>query len=198
MPRAPSTIDNFRWTRRSFCQCLESVPNLKRWIRTPSALSAPGVRRRRARRLGIAQPLDFLRPCCIAISSCFAGGGALHRAFPRLWPAGFLYSAFDRLPGLLRHPPPISVSRIHPHFTAALDWSAWPLSSPFPRFAGSMARQKTLAESRADRTTREMAAIVEYSCDAIYSSDPTVTLSVGIAPPNNSMATPRRRPSACR
>jgi len=39
-------------------------------------------------------------------------------------------------------------------------------------FAGSMARQKTLAESRADRTTREMAAIVEYSCDAIYSTHP--------------------------
>jgi PAS domain S-box-containing protein len=39
-------------------------------------------------------------------------------------------------------------------------------------FAGSMARQKTLAESRADRTTREMAAIVEYSCDAIYSTSP--------------------------
>ena len=39
-------------------------------------------------------------------------------------------------------------------------------------FAGSMARQKTLAESRADRTTREMAAIVEYSSDAIYSTHP--------------------------
>ncbi len=39
-------------------------------------------------------------------------------------------------------------------------------------FAGSMARQKTLAESRADRTTREMAAIVEYSYDAMYSSRP--------------------------
>ena len=39
-------------------------------------------------------------------------------------------------------------------------------------FAGSMARQKTLAESRADRTTREMAAIVEYSSDAIYSTRP--------------------------
>jgi PAS domain S-box-containing protein len=39
-------------------------------------------------------------------------------------------------------------------------------------FAGSMARQRTLAESRADRTTREMAAIVEYSCDAIYSASP--------------------------
>jgi PAS domain S-box-containing protein len=39
-------------------------------------------------------------------------------------------------------------------------------------FAGSMARQRTLAESRADRTTREMAAIVEYSCDAIYSTGP--------------------------
>ncbi len=39
-------------------------------------------------------------------------------------------------------------------------------------FAGSMARQKTLAESRAERATREMAAIVEYSADAIYSHDP--------------------------
>lgn len=36
-------------------------------------------------------------------------------------------------------------------------------------FALSMARQRKLAESRADRSTREMAAIVEYSCDAIYS-----------------------------
>jgi PAS domain S-box-containing protein len=44
-------------------------------------------------------------------------------------------------------------------------------------FAGSMARQKTLAELRADRTTREMAAIVEYSADAIYSVsiDDTIT-----------------------
>lgn len=39
-------------------------------------------------------------------------------------------------------------------------------------FAGSMARQKTLAESRADRSTREMAAIVEDSCDAIFSTSP--------------------------
>jgi PAS domain S-box-containing protein len=38
-------------------------------------------------------------------------------------------------------------------------------------FASSMARQKTLAESRAERSTREMAAIVEYSCDAIFSTD---------------------------
>src|ERR1019366_3491288 len=44
-------------------------------------------------------------------------------------------------------------------------------------FAGSMARQRTLAESRADRTTREMAAIVEYSCDAIYSSRPDGTIT---------------------
>src|SRR5580658_1772570 len=44
-------------------------------------------------------------------------------------------------------------------------------------FASSMARQKTLAESRADRTTREMAAIVEYSCDAIYSSRPDGTIT---------------------
>lgn len=39
-------------------------------------------------------------------------------------------------------------------------------------FAGSMARQRKLAESRADRSRREMAAIVEYSCDAIYSCRP--------------------------
>jgi PAS domain S-box-containing protein len=44
-------------------------------------------------------------------------------------------------------------------------------------FAGSMARQKTLAESRAERSTREMAAIVEYSCDAIYSSNPQGTIT---------------------
>lgn len=39
-------------------------------------------------------------------------------------------------------------------------------------FAVSMARQTKLAESRADYTTREMAAIVEYSCDAIYGCQP--------------------------
>jgi len=44
-------------------------------------------------------------------------------------------------------------------------------------FAGSMARQKTLAESRADRTTREMAAIVECSGDAIYSTRPDGTIT---------------------
>lgn len=44
-------------------------------------------------------------------------------------------------------------------------------------FAGSMARQKTLAESRADRSTREMAAIVEYSSDAIYSTRPDGTIT---------------------
>jgi len=39
-------------------------------------------------------------------------------------------------------------------------------------FAGSMARQKTRAESRADRAAREMAAIVESSRDAIFSTTP--------------------------
>jgi PAS domain S-box-containing protein len=38
--------------------------------------------------------------------------------------------------------------------------------------AVSMARQKKLAESRADYTTRQMAAIVEYSCDAIFGCQP--------------------------
>jgi PAS domain S-box-containing protein len=44
-------------------------------------------------------------------------------------------------------------------------------------FAGSMARQKTLAELRADRSTREMAAIVEYSGDAIYGARPDGTIT---------------------
>jgi PAS domain S-box-containing protein len=44
-------------------------------------------------------------------------------------------------------------------------------------FAGSMARQKTLAELRADRTTREMAAIVECSSDAIYTTRPDGTIT---------------------
>jgi PAS domain S-box-containing protein len=44
-------------------------------------------------------------------------------------------------------------------------------------FGASMARQKTLAESHADRTTREMAAIVEYSCDAIYSTTQDGTIA---------------------
>ncbi len=43
-------------------------------------------------------------------------------------------------------------------------------------FAGSMARQRSLAEMRADRSTREMAAIVEYSSDAIYSTDTEGTI----------------------
>ena len=44
-------------------------------------------------------------------------------------------------------------------------------------FAGSMARQRSRAELRAERTTHEMAAIVEYSDDAIFSksSDGTIT-----------------------
>ncbi len=44
-------------------------------------------------------------------------------------------------------------------------------------FAGSMARQKTLAESRAEHTTREMAAIVEYSGDGIYGARPDGTIT---------------------
>lgn len=44
-------------------------------------------------------------------------------------------------------------------------------------FAGSMARQKTLAETRAERSTREMAAIVECSGDAIFSTDPEGTIT---------------------
>ncbi len=57
------------------------------------------------------------------------------------------------------------------------DWERLVVFLAISIFAGSMARQKTLAESRADRTTREMAAIVEYSCDAIYSADPDGTIT---------------------
>ena len=39
-------------------------------------------------------------------------------------------------------------------------------------FAASMARQRTRAELRAERTMHEMAAIVEYSDDAIFSKSP--------------------------
>ena len=44
-------------------------------------------------------------------------------------------------------------------------------------FAGSMARQKSRAELRAEKTTREMAAIVEYSDDAIFSTSPDGTIT---------------------
>ena len=44
-------------------------------------------------------------------------------------------------------------------------------------FAGSMARQKSQAELRAERTTREMAAIVEYSDDAILGISPDGTIT---------------------
>ena len=44
-------------------------------------------------------------------------------------------------------------------------------------FAGSMARQKSQAEVRAEKTTREMAAIVEYSDDAILSISPDGTIT---------------------
>jgi PAS domain S-box-containing protein len=41
---------------------------------------------------------------------------------------------------------------------------------------GTLSRQRTLAELRAERSTREMAAIVEYSDDAIYSTSPDGTI----------------------
>jgi len=60
-------------------------------------------------------------------------------------------------------------------------------------FAGSMARQKTLAESRAERTTREMAAIVEDSSDAISAPIRMAPSPVGTALPSNSTDTRRKR-----
>jgi PAS domain S-box-containing protein len=44
-------------------------------------------------------------------------------------------------------------------------------------FAGSMTRQRTLAELRAEQSTREMAAIVECSEDAIFSKSPQGTIT---------------------
>jgi len=44
-------------------------------------------------------------------------------------------------------------------------------------FAGSMARQKSRSDLRAERTTREMAAIVECSDDAIFSQRPDGTIT---------------------
>jgi len=60
-----------------------------------------------------------------------------------------------------------------PRFSVALSNADWERLAAFLAisiFAGSMARQKTLAELRAEQRTREMAAIVEYSDDAIFSS----------------------------
>ncbi len=66
-----------------------------------------------------------------------------------------------------------------PHFSLALSEPDLERVAAFLAisvFAGSMARQKTLAESRAERSVREMAAIVEYSEDAIFSTSPDGTI----------------------
>lgn len=66
-----------------------------------------------------------------------------------------------------------------PHFSLALSEPELESVAAFLAisvFAGSMARQKTLAESRAERSMREMASIVEYSEDAIFSTSPDGTI----------------------
>jgi PAS domain S-box-containing protein len=57
------------------------------------------------------------------------------------------------------------------------DWESLGEFFAISVFAGSMARQKSRAEVRAERTTHEMAAIIEYSDDAIFSKskDGTIT-----------------------
>lgn len=73
----------------------------------------------------------------------------------------------------------LDVFVIVPHFSLAIsEPDAERLAGFFALsvFAGSMARQKTLAESRAERSIREMAAIVEYSEDAIFSTSPDGTI----------------------
>lgn len=113
--------------------------------------------------------------------ACWTLSGVLHRHLFLLLLAAVLFTA-----RFLGFGPAVFCSLVS---TACLDFFAVPpyfnfgISSgadverlaaflTISMFAGSMARQKTLADSRADRTTREMAAIVEFSCDAIYSSSP--------------------------
>ena len=69
---------------------------------------------------------------------------------------------------------------IVPHFSFSLnsgDLQSLGAFLALAVFAGSMARQKSRAEVRAERTTREMAAIVEYSDDAIFSTSPNGTIT---------------------
>jgi PAS domain S-box-containing protein len=69
---------------------------------------------------------------------------------------------------------------IVPHFSVSLnngDLQSLAAFLALSVFAGSMARQKSRAELRAERMTREMAAIVEYSDDAIFSKGPEGTIT---------------------
>jgi PAS domain S-box-containing protein len=67
-----------------------------------------------------------------------------------------------------------------PHFSVALsapDLERLLVFLAISVFAGSMTRQRTLAELRAEQSMREMAAIVECSEDAIFSKSPQGTIT---------------------
>jgi PAS domain S-box-containing protein len=146
--------------------------NLKNWIA-------------RNRYSALAQYLGAALAVWVALS-CWTLSAALHRHLFVLLLAAVLFTA-----RFLGFGPAVFCSLVS---TACLDFFAVPpyftfrigTSADLERltaflaismFAASMARQKTLAELRADRTTREMAAIVEYSSDAIYSSRPDGTIT---------------------
>jgi PAS domain S-box-containing protein len=112
--------------------------------------------------------------------------GALHRHLFALLLAAVLFTARflgfgPAVFGSLVSTACLDFFDVAPHFTLAIG-SRSELERllsflAISMFAGSMARQKTLAETRADRSTREMAAIVEFSSDAIYSTHPDGTIT---------------------
>ena len=123
-------------------------------------------------RCGWRSVLDAFHRAAPPSLCTFAGGGAFYGSFPGLWSRGFLLAGFDRLPGFFR-----SSAYFGFRIGTSADLERLAAFLAISMFAASMARQKTLAELRADRTTREMAAIVEYSCDAIYSTRPDGTIT---------------------
>lgn len=149
----------------------EILANLENWIA-------------RNRYSALVQYLGAALALGVALS-CWTLSAALHRHLFVLLLAAVLFTA-----RFLGFGPAVFCSLVS---TACLDFFALPhfgfrigTSADLERlaaflaismFAAGMARQKTLAELRADRTTREMAAIVEYSCDAIYSSRPDGTIT---------------------
>src|SRR5208282_4964215 len=156
----------------AFLKMSEIGANLKNWIA-------------RNRYSALVQYLGAALAVWVALS-CWTLSAALHRHLFVLLLAAVLFTA-----RFLGFGPAVFCSLVS---TACLDFFAVPPYFSFrihsgadlerllvfraiSVFAGSMARQKTLAELRADRSTREMAAIVEYSADAIYSvsMDDTIT-----------------------
>src|SRR5208282_3744067 len=143
----------------AFLKMSEILANLENWIA-------------RNRYSALVQYLGAALAVWVALS-CWTLSAALHRHLFVLLLAAVLFTA-----RFLGFGPAVFCSLVS---TACLDFFAVPYfgfrigtSADLERlaaflaismFAASMARQKTLAELRADHTTREMAAIVEYSSD---------------------------------